>query len=177
MYFKNIEKVCICTRVEACADSRQMQIPAKCTRADQSVHAQSYHSICRSYMPDGKQDTCILKIFKLSIMLTSPAVRYAPAAIEFEPSVISTGNWVVLRWDRGGFAVAAVLRWVNSLSRRKPEQRFERVRGGQKILPHRLVRIFAKPPDLYCRSYFSIRDPQTGEWVNCVTCTHVRKHM
>ena len=105
MYLKNLEKVCFRTHVEARADSRQMQIPAKCTRADQSVHAQSYHSICRSYMPDGKQDTCIRKIFKLSIMLTSPAVRYAPAAIEIEPSAISTGNWVVLRWDRGGFAV------------------------------------------------------------------------
>ena len=82
-----------------------MQIPAKCTNADQSVHAQSCHSICRLYMPDGKQDRCILKISKLSIRLTSPAVRYAPAAIEIEPSAISTGNWMVLRWDRGLFAV------------------------------------------------------------------------
>ena len=46
-------------RVKARGGSRQMQIPAKWTRADQSVHAQSYHSICRSYTPDGKQDTCI----------------------------------------------------------------------------------------------------------------------
>ena len=87
--------------VKARADSRQMQIPAKYTRADQSLHAQSYHSICRSYKPDGKQDTCIRKFSKLSIMLTSPVVRYASSAI-------STGNWVVLWWDRGGFAVGKI---------------------------------------------------------------------
>ena len=88
-------------RVKARADSRQMQIPAKCTRADQSVHALSYHSNCRSYSPDGKQDTCIRKFSKLSIMLTSPAVRYALDAVKIEPSAISTGNWVVC----GGIAV------------------------------------------------------------------------
>ena len=82
-----------------------MQIPAKWTRADQSVHAQSYHNICRSYTPDGKQDTCVRKFSKLSIMLTSPAVLYALAAVNIEPSAISTGNWVVLWWDCGGFAV------------------------------------------------------------------------
>ena len=76
--------------------------------ADQSVHAQSYHSICLSYTPDGKQDTCIRKFSKLSIMLTSPAVRYALAAVKIEPSAISTGNWVVLWWDRGGFAVGKI---------------------------------------------------------------------
>ena len=85
-----------------------MQIPAKWTRADQSVHAQSYHSICRSYKPDGKQDTCKRKSSKLSIMLTSPAVLYALAAVKIEPSAISTGNWVVLWWDRGGFAVGKI---------------------------------------------------------------------
>ena len=69
-----------------------MQIPAKWTRADQSVHAQSYHSICLSYTPDGKQDTCIRKVSKLSIILTSPAVPYAFAAVKIEPSAISTGN-------------------------------------------------------------------------------------
>ena len=69
-----------------------MQIPAKWTRADQSVHAQSYDSICRSYMPDGKQNTCIRKFSKLSIMLTSPAVPYALAAVKTEPSAIFTGN-------------------------------------------------------------------------------------
>ena len=69
-----------------------MQIPAKWTRADQSVHVQSYHSICRSYTPDGKQDTCIRKFSKLSIILTSPAVPYALAAVKIEPSAISTGN-------------------------------------------------------------------------------------
>ena len=95
-------------RVKAHADSRQMQIPAKCTRADQSVHAQSYHSICGSYTPDGKQDTCIRKFSKLSIMLTSPAVRYALDAVKIESSAISTGNWVVLGWDRGGFAVGKI---------------------------------------------------------------------
>ena len=76
-----------------------MQIPAKWTRADQSLHAQSYHSICRSYTPDGKQDTCIRKFSKLSIILTSPAVPYALAAVKIEPSAISTGkagNHVVL---------------------------------------------------------------------------------
>ena len=67
-----------------------MQIPAKWTRADQSVHGQSY-SICRLYTPDGKQDTCIWKFSKLSIMLRSPAVRYA-LAVKIEPSAISTGN-------------------------------------------------------------------------------------
>ena len=72
------------------------------------MHAQSYHSICRSYTPDGKQDTCMRKFSKLSIMLMSLAVRYAPAAVEIEPSPISTGNWVVLRWDRGGFAVGKI---------------------------------------------------------------------
>ena len=81
---------------------------AKCTRVDQFVHAQSYHSICRLYMPDGKQDTCIRKISMLSIILTSPAVRNAPAGVEIEPSAISTGNWVVLRWDRSGFAVGKI---------------------------------------------------------------------
>ena len=70
-----------------------MQIPAKWTRADQSVHAQSFHSICRSYTPDGKQDTCIRKFSKLSIMLTSPAVPYELAAVKTEPSAISTGNY------------------------------------------------------------------------------------
>ena len=85
-----------------------MQIPAKWTRADQSVHAQSYHSICRSYTPDGKQDTCIRKFSKLSIMLTSPAVPYALAAVKIEPSAISTGNYVVLWWARGGFAVGKI---------------------------------------------------------------------
>ena len=93
--------------VKARADSRQMQTSAKCTHADQSVHAQFYHSICRSYTLDGKQDTCIRKFSKLSVMLTSPAVRYALAAVKIEPSANSTGNWVVLWWDRGGFA------WVN----------------------------------------------------------------
>ena len=97
-------------RVKARADSRQMQIPAKCTHADQSVHAQSYHSICRSFTPDGKQDTCIRKFSKLSIMLTSPAVRFALAAVKIEPSAISTGNWVVLWWDPGGFAVGKIRR-------------------------------------------------------------------
>ena len=80
-----------------------MQIPAKCTHADRS-----YHSICHSYTPDGKQDTCIGKMSKLPIMLMSPAVRYALAAVEIEPSAISIGNWVVLRWDRGGFAVGNI---------------------------------------------------------------------
>ena len=42
----------IFNNVNARAGSRQMQIPAKWTRADQSVHAQSYHSIYRSYTPD-----------------------------------------------------------------------------------------------------------------------------
>ena len=95
-------------RVKARADSRQMQIPAKCTRVDQSVHAQSYHSICRSYMPDGKQDTCIQKFSKLSIMLSSPAVPYALAVVKIETSAISTGNLVVLWWDRGGFVVGKI---------------------------------------------------------------------
>ena len=72
------------------------------------MHAQSYHSIFRSYTPDGKQDTCIRKISKLSIMLTSPAVPYALAAVKIEPSAISTGNKVVLWWDRGGFAVGKI---------------------------------------------------------------------
>ena len=94
--------------VIARADSRQMQIPAKWTRADQSVHAHSYHSICRSYTPNGKQDTCIRKFSTLSIMLTSPAVPYALAAVKIEPSAISTGNKVVLRWDGGGFAVGKI---------------------------------------------------------------------
>ena len=85
-----------------------MQISAKWTHADQSVHAQSYHSICCSYTPDGKQDTCIRKFSKLSIMLTSPAVPYALAAVKIEPSAISTGNSVVLWWDRGGFAVGKI---------------------------------------------------------------------
>ena len=85
-----------------------MQIPTKWTRADQSVHAQSYHSICRSYTPDGKQDTCTRKFSKPSIILTSPAVPYALAAVKSEPSAISTGNYVVLRWDRGGFAVGKI---------------------------------------------------------------------
>ena len=89
---KTIEKVYFRMRVKARAGSRQMQIPAKWTRADQSVHAQSYHSICRSYTPDGKQDTSIQKFFKLSIMLTSPAVPHALAAVKIEPSAISTGN-------------------------------------------------------------------------------------
>ena len=91
----------------ACA-SKQAQIPAKCTLADQSVHAQSYHSICCLYTRDGKQDTCIRKFSKLSIMLMSPAVRYALAAVKIEPSATSTGNWVVLWWDRGGFAVGKI---------------------------------------------------------------------
>ena len=95
-------------RVKARADSRQMQIPAKCRRADQAVRAQSYHSICCSYTPDGKQDTCIRKFSELSIMLTSPAVRYALAAVKTGPSAISTGNWVVLWWDRGGFVVGKI---------------------------------------------------------------------
>ena len=90
--FKTIEKVCFRMRVKARADSRQMQIPAKWTRADQSVHAQSYHSICRSYTPDGQQDTCLQKFSKLSIMLTSPAFPYALAEVKIEPSAISTGN-------------------------------------------------------------------------------------
>ena len=94
--------------VKARADSRQMQIPAKCTRADQSVHAQSYHSICRSYTSDGKQDTYIRKFSKLSIMLTSQAIRYALAAVKIEPSAISKGNLVVLWWDRGGFAASKI---------------------------------------------------------------------
>ena len=85
-----------------------MQIPAKWTRANQSVHAQSYHSICGSYTPDGKQNTCIRKFSKLSIMLTSPAVPYALAAVKIEPSAIFTGNEVVLWWDRGGFAVGKI---------------------------------------------------------------------
>ena len=76
-----------------------MQIPAKWTRADQSVHAQSYHSICRSYTPDGKQDTYIRKFSKLSIILTSPAVPYALAAVTIEPSAL--GGFVV-GWRRGG---------------------------------------------------------------------------
>ena len=69
-----------------------MQIPAKWTLADQSVHAQSYLGICRSYTPDGKQDTCIRTFSKLSIILTSPAVSYALAAVKIEPSAISAGN-------------------------------------------------------------------------------------
>ena len=69
-----------------------MQIPAKWTHVDQSVHAQSNHRICRSYTPDGKQDTCIGKFSKLSIVLTSPAVAYALAAVKIEPSAIFTGN-------------------------------------------------------------------------------------
>ena len=71
-----------------------MQITAKWTSADQSdsVHAQSYHSICRSYTPDGKQDTCIRKFSWLSIMLTSLAVLYALAAVKIEPSAISTSK-------------------------------------------------------------------------------------
>ena len=85
-----------------------MQNPAEWTRADQSVHAQSYHSICRLYTPDGKQDTRIRKFSKLSIVLTSPAVPYALAAVKIEPSAISTGNYVVLWWDRGGFAVGKI---------------------------------------------------------------------
>ena len=52
----------------------------------------------------------------------------------------------------------AGLRWVNSPSRRKPERRFERVRGGQKKLPHRLARIFAKPPDPYCTQKSATRN-------------------
>ena len=95
-------------RVKARADSRQMQIPAKWSRADQSVHAQSYHSICRSYTPDGKQDICIRKFSKLSIMLTSPAVPYALAAVKIEPLQFLQ----VTRWfcggDRGGFAVGKI---------------------------------------------------------------------
>ena len=74
-----------------------MQIPAKWTRADQSVHSQSYHSICRSYTPDGKQDTCMRKFSKLSITLTSPAVPYALPAVKIEPSA---GNSVVLWGDK-----------------------------------------------------------------------------
>ena len=85
-----------------------MQISAKWTRADQSVHAQSYHSICRSYTTDGKQDTCIRKFSKLSIILTSPAVPYALAAVKIEPSAVSTRNKMVLWWDRGGFAVGKI---------------------------------------------------------------------
>ena len=85
-----------------------MQIPAKCTRADLSVHGQSHHSIWRSYTPDGKQDTCIRQFSKLSVMLTSPAVRYALDAVKIEPSAISTGKWVVLWWDRDGFAVGKI---------------------------------------------------------------------
>ena len=92
---------------------------------DQSVHVQSYHSICCSYTSDGKQDSCIRKIYKLSIMLTSPAVRYAPAPVEIEPSAISTGNWVC-----GG--ITEGLWWVKLPSRRKPRWRFEKVPGGQK---------------------------------------------
>ena len=69
-----------------------MQIPAKWTRADQSVHAQSFHSIRRSYTSDGKQDTCIRKFSKLSIMLTSLAVPYALAVVKIEPCAISTGS-------------------------------------------------------------------------------------
>ena len=99
----------IIEKVLARADSSHMQIPTKCTCADQSVHAQSYHSVCRLYMPGGKQDTCIRKISKLSIMLTSPAVRYAPAVVEIEPSMLSTGNWVLLQWDRGGFAEGKIV--------------------------------------------------------------------
>ena len=45
---------------------------------------------------------------KLSIMLTSPAVPYALAAVKIEPSAIFTGNYVVLWWDRGGFAVGKI---------------------------------------------------------------------
>ena len=41
-------------------------------------------------------------------MLTSPAVQYVPVAVEIEPSAISTGNWVALWWDRGGFAVGKI---------------------------------------------------------------------
>ena len=94
-------------RIKARADSSQMQSPTKCTRADQLVHAQSY-SICHSYTPDGNQDTCIRKFSKLSIMLTSPAVRYALDAVKIEPSAISTGNWVVLWWDLGEFVVGKI---------------------------------------------------------------------
>ena len=50
------------------------------------------HSICRSHTPDGKQDTCIRKFSKLSIMLTSPAVPYALTAVKIEPFAISAGN-------------------------------------------------------------------------------------
>ena len=59
--------------------------PGRYDQVDQSVHVQSYHSSCLSYTSDGKQDSCIRKIYKLSIMLASPAVRYAPAAVEIEP--------------------------------------------------------------------------------------------
>ena len=69
-----------------------MQIPAKWTRADQSVHAQSYHSICRSYTPDGNKIHVYGNISKLSIILTSPAVPYALAAVKIDTSAISTGN-------------------------------------------------------------------------------------
>ena len=87
-----------------------MQNTAKWTRADQSVHAESYHSICRSYTPDGKQDTCIRKFSKLSIILTSPAVLYALAAVKIEPMRFLQ----VTRWFCGG--IAAGLRWVKSPS-------------------------------------------------------------